>query len=739
MVTQAHGASLEAALAQGPVSVKLDPEAVYGAGGGDARRLHRARGPSPVDGRFKPEITAPGLVDSAAVGTGADAVFNGGTSMASPMISGAAALVRQAQPSLSAYSVKAALINSTVALADATGVPYSTSRMGAGRVDVARAAATKLTAAANLEGGEVGVSFGAVVAHEPVTVKRTFVVSNHGDTAASVGATVAPTFTPAGVTVEIAPENAGVPAGGTFTFELTLTLDPALLGDPEPDPGTPAMQGNQTPTPRHYINEASGVVHLVRMDDGAEDVALPYNGSVRAASLRKGSSVSLCAPADGLVELPVTGDSANPVPVVTAFQLGALDEENDKSATDPVAAQTDLRAVGVATNLATVPFDEARVFFGIAVTGDWTTAGRGPLSVVSIEINPDQAGGPEYELRVEPRNPQRPFRDSIVTRVYDRDTGEAINRHPINVVTPDLVRTHPFHNSVVVLSALLSEIGVDPANPVFDWTADTERPDLTLQNEKVKGTFDAANPLVDTTSHGFEGTPLFAGETPLLVDVSPAAIAAGAPLDVLLLHHTNTSPSDRWEVVTITPQVAGNLALSADGPAEAKAGDTSEITVVVKNDGTAPAPSVALEGEVTGAAIEGVVTGQGTCAAGSTVDCALGELLPGASVTVTVTVRREAPGGTIALSANVASDLGCEPVTSDNAASHSIVVPEEIAKEEPIDEVKPEKVVAVGGCACTTGAGSPSRDLGAGALLLGVGLAAARRSRRSRRSALPES
>ena len=740
MVTQADGAALEAALANGSVSVTIDPERYTGPGA-ELLPNFTARGPSPIDGRLKPEITAPGVaIDSAGVGTGADPVPNQGTSMASPMIAGAAALVRQAQPGLSAYELKAALVGSTVPLFDFSGVPYSTSRMGGGRVDVARAAATLITAAADPLAGEIGVSFGSVVAHEPTSVKRTFVVANHGASAVTLDAKIAPTFTPPGVTITVTPESMEVPAGETVTFELTLALDPAVLGDPESDPGTPAMQGMQEPTPRHFLNEASGLVQLTQTGGGAQAVTLPYNGSVRAAVLRKGTSISVCAESTdgsaGPVEIALEGAGAHPNPVVTAFQLGALDDVNPASDTNIHVAMTDLRAVGVATDLATAPsFEEARVYFGIAVTGDWTTPARGPVSVVSIEINPDQKGGPEYELRAEARNPNRPFRDSLVTRVYDRDTGEALNRHPINILTPDVARTQPFHNSVIVLSALLSEIGVDPANPVFDWTADTERPDLVVQVEKAKGTFDAGKVLVDTARHGLDGAPVFVGAGPVLVDVSPEAFAAGTPLDVLLLHHTNVT--DRWEVVSIVPLLPGNLSLVAEGPAEVAFGASAEVKLLVTNDGATPAQGVKVSGGVLGGKILGAVAGQGSCASSAVVDCSLGELAPGASATISVTVQGAGSGGP-SLAATVTSDLACEPLTADNEAVITVIeLPDDSDPEpEPDPEEEAESIVAVGGCACRTSAGPDAGDSGVGSraawLAGGLGLMGLLRSRRRR-------
>ena len=68
-----------------------------------------SRGPSVLDGTLKPDISAPGVsVVSANGGSGTDGVANTGTSMATPFVAGAAAIVRQAfsMPSDHAMSSK---------------------------------------------------------------------------------------------------------------------------------------------------------------------------------------------------------------------------------------------------------------------------------------------------------------------------------------------------------------------------------------------------------------------------------------------------------------------------------------------------------------------------------------------------------------------------------------------------------------------------------------------------------
>ncbi len=708
MVRQGDGAALEAALLQGSVTVGLDSSRYTGPGA-EVLAGFSSRGPSSVDGRLKPEIAAPGgAIDSAEVGSGTQPRQSGGTSMASPMVAGAAALVRQARPGFSPLEVKAALVNAAAPLASFSSVQYGTSIVGGGRLDVARAVRALVTAAADPESGDVGVSFGAIVADAPTTVKRTFGVTNHGESAVTFATSVVSTHALPGVVITVSPPDLEVPAGATAMVELTLSLDPALLGSPGPDPGTPAMQGGQNPLPRHYLNEASGVVSLSPVGGGADAIALPFNGSVRAATRRKGAAPSACTKAgqspEGAVEIALVGGGAHPEPVVTAFQLGALDPEDKGSKDNPILASTDLLAVGVATDLATAAsFAEAQVFFGVAVSGPWTTAARGPISLVTIQINSDQKGSTDFEIRVEARNPDGPFRDSLVASTYNLKSGERVNRYPINIATPDVAKTHPFHNSVLVLSAKLSELGIDSAKPVFDWTARSERPDLILQGDSAKGTFDAAHPLIDTARYGVGGAPLFVGAGPVMVEVAPGPHEPGAPLDVLLLHHTNV-PGERWEVVSLAPKSTGNLSLTAAAPASIAYGATGAVTLTVTNGSAEPAPNVRLDAALLGGEIASAEAAQGSCTFGASLDCALGDIPAGASVAVTATVRAAPGSASVGFDATVESDLECESLATDNAAVIQMLADPAPAPKPP-EEL--DDLYAAGGCGCRAAGDAP--------------------------------
>jgi subtilisin family serine protease len=105
-----------------------------------------------VDGHLKPDIAAPGvdIVAARAAGTergelvGEDYMTLSGTSMATPHVAGAAALVLQQHPTWRGTDVKAALMGSA-----RFNAAYTTADQGAGRVDVAAALGTSLLANAS--------------------------------------------------------------------------------------------------------------------------------------------------------------------------------------------------------------------------------------------------------------------------------------------------------------------------------------------------------------------------------------------------------------------------------------------------------------------------------------------------------------------------------------------------------------------------------------------------------------
>ncbi|WP_327169002.1 S8 family peptidase [Streptomyces subrutilus] len=117
----------------------------------DTTASFSSRGPAGLDHTLKPEIAAPGVGISAAAagGRGVYAYQSmSGTSMATPHVAGAAAIVKQRHPDWTARQIKAALVGSAN-----TRVPGDVRETGGGRLDVKAAVDTAVLSAPAVQGG----------------------------------------------------------------------------------------------------------------------------------------------------------------------------------------------------------------------------------------------------------------------------------------------------------------------------------------------------------------------------------------------------------------------------------------------------------------------------------------------------------------------------------------------------------------------------------------------------------
>ncbi|MGW1714949.1 S8 family serine peptidase [Streptomyces sp. NPDC002156] len=192
----------------------------------DVMASFSSRGPR-VDGAVKPEITAPGvdIVAARAAHAGSDYVevepgytSVSGTSMATPHVAGAAALLAGQHPDWQAAELKAAL------MASATPTPgANVNAQGAGRVDVARAVRQSVLATPTA----LPLGTQEAPADDDVPVVRTVTYRNEGTDPVTLDFAARVTgpdgsAAPAGM-FTVSPALATVPAGGSTT--VTVTAD----------------------------------------------------------------------------------------------------------------------------------------------------------------------------------------------------------------------------------------------------------------------------------------------------------------------------------------------------------------------------------------------------------------------------------------------------------------------------------------------------------------------------------
>jgi hypothetical protein len=186
----------------------------------DAVASFSGQGPRIGDHAIKPDLTAPGVGIVAArskdgiMGTPGELRMPGtGTSMSSPHVAGAAALLFQQHPDWTPAQVKAALMASATPSANASAF-----QQGAGRVDLAKAITQKILPE------QPSISFGKALwpHNDDQLIKRTLTYRNMGDTDVTLALRVdstGPDGKPA-ATFTLSATSLTIPAGGTASVDI---------------------------------------------------------------------------------------------------------------------------------------------------------------------------------------------------------------------------------------------------------------------------------------------------------------------------------------------------------------------------------------------------------------------------------------------------------------------------------------------------------------------------------------
>jgi minor extracellular serine protease Vpr len=229
--TLAHGTQLKAAI---PVNASINPADSFPLIGHMVSSS--GRGPTMSFNSIKPDIGAPGASISTEAGTGTAETAFGGTSGASPMVAGAAALLLDKNSSFSVRDVKTLLMSTaeTNVFMNPSVTPNPLApitRIGGGEVRVDKAVASG-TAAWERGSNASSLSFGYHALSEKETLKTTVRVKNY--TSSSKRYTITPSFRYAddaasGAVKVTAPGSIRVPGGETRSFDVKLRIDPSKL------------------------------------------------------------------------------------------------------------------------------------------------------------------------------------------------------------------------------------------------------------------------------------------------------------------------------------------------------------------------------------------------------------------------------------------------------------------------------------------------------------------------------
>jgi hypothetical protein len=293
---------------------------------------------------IKPEIGAPGASVSAIAGTGTGENAFGGTSGASPMVAGSAALLLQAYPNRSPAEIKAVLMNTGETGIDSD--PFSglapITRIGGGEVRVDRAVAAP-AAAWDDDVPQGALSFGFVDVHQDtVNLFKTVRVRNYSDN--DINYAITPTFRYAddeasgAVTVSVPNGKVKVKAGKDATFTVKMTIKGWLL------PGNFMNSGSLGANPSALTaNEFDGYLVL---DDGDQPIHLAWHVLPRKAANVVGRQVLNFEAGSDLVDLTNNGVGTAQNDAYAWIAASPNQPEGGPGQQSPTP---DLRAVGVNT------------------------------------------------------------------------------------------------------------------------------------------------------------------------------------------------------------------------------------------------------------------------------------------------------------------------------------------------------------------------------------------------------
>ena len=554
MISRADGDRIKARLPAQVVVTLGDDVRIGSPELADSMNESSSRGPVWPVARLKPDLAAPGSsIESAAAGTGSFSEPMTGTSMAAPHVAGAAALVRHARPTWPARDIKAALMNTAASpLRNVAGHPQPESWVGAGRLDVSNALQTPLVARSASDPDAVSLSFGRILADQPLSRTQAVAVVNHGPTTQVLRPESLNTLDQPGARLVPLSESVAVPPHGSAEFNVRLEIDPARLLANADRASAPLALGRA----RQGIPEASGQLWL---RGGPVDIHVPWHAMVRAVG-RPAANTTLAgvAPVDpATVPLPTT-PTASPGDGgwAAVFQRGFL---NTTPSASGEGLGTDIVAVGATSDFpARGSLATTTVSFAVVMAGAWATPSRAFMRI-DIDIDRDGNGTPDAVLsngdtglvQSDDLDDEQASTDAHVS-VAKAGSGALAVAADWNRLEPSTADPAAFGNGVVVLSASGASLGLINPNAALRYRVRTGG---WFSDSTPWILFHAARPLMDGTSDARPGGlwQREGGSVSAVVRRGNAAVngASASGRVHALLVHLHAMPGAQAESVTL--------------------------------------------------------------------------------------------------------------------------------------------------------------------------------------------
>jgi subtilisin family serine protease len=582
-------------------------------------------------GNVKPDIAAVGTsVFSTGSGTGDQGVSFSGTSMASPMVAGSAALVIQRHPSWTPEQVKAALMNTAgndLHVNPDPGDPgdtFAPNRVGAGRLQVDDSLDTDVIAYNSDDHGVVSVSFGPVEVSAPTTLTKHIKVENTGTHTHTYSVSYDAITSVPGVTYTVAPSTVTLASGASATVTVTLNApDPTVLTkaiDPTAAGDDPAVG-----LPQESLADASGRVLLEPTVGGGPDLRVPVYAAPRPASTLTQESKLLMPTGTDTGTLHLTGadlgsgthnGGTTPDPADDIFSLAAGFELSAKSGVTPACSAT------VVDGCWRIPEDKAADVKYVGVTSDFPQYGTAADSQAYIAISTNTpwstpASNAEFDVLIDTDGNHQADLVMYNYRLYngvnpsDVMVSELVNLHTGVVIDDELLYNRFGDTDVAAFDSdtlfmplwlnKLTALGINAANPSinfgvvgFSFYSDQAvdyvgvDPDTGALGLKAN----LYEPAIQVTDSD-DNAPLMADEAggELTVTRDADSYAADGGLGILIAHLHN-KVGNKAQVVDVVQQ---STVTGVHTPEPSTFGTASSVAVTVTGGATTPTGSVSVK------------------------------------------------------------------------------------------------------------------------------------------------
>jgi subtilisin family serine protease/IS1 family transposase len=505
-VTPAGLAKVQSALDVGTLTVKLSSDqrlstkVDYSAKYEDTMASFTSRGiHGSADGTVKPDVSAPGVgIISASAGSGSKAEVMSGTSMATPMTSGIAALTYQAHPGWTAKAIKAQLMNTADhdVLSEDRSTKMGPLRVGTGRIDAYEAVNNQATVAATDDATAVTGEFGIVqVPRAGYSKSKSFTVTNKADKPVTYALSYEARVKTDGVDYQLDKTSLTVPANGSASFTVTLSIPDQSKLRHTRDATQPVKNPVSADYDSNYVTDASGIVRLVPKDTGngtfsalrVSMVAAPKPVSETTTSLEftKGST-------DGQVVISGKGfangtGATGYTSQVAPMQLAVQDPVDGYTAQDSARslAAADIRAVGVSSTAPQVnDKSQGYLTFGIETDKTWSRLGNNFFPEIVLDSDGD--GNPDYLIGVNTMK-NGALTDGVWVETERLSDRAVIDREAV-------IDSTVSDSNVVLLPVKLSALGVtkDTTSAPMNFYAQTESL-FAQENSYLADTTDVAS------------------------------------------------------------------------------------------------------------------------------------------------------------------------------------------------------------------------------------------------------